>query len=69
MPASTLWIAPVTMDIIHAKVHKATLVIKRDYIHAPLRTISDTLFRRPAVTLLWRGILPEPISPRLPGLV
>jgi len=57
------------MDIISAKVHKVTLVIKRNYIHAPLRTISDTLFRRPAVTLLWRGILAGPISPRFPRLV
>lgn len=57
------------MDIISAKVHKVTLVIKRNYIHALLRTISDTLFRRPAVLLLWRGILAGPISPRFPRLV
>lgn len=57
------------MDIISAKVHKVTFLIKRNYIHALLRTISDILLRRPTVTLLWRGVLPGPISPRLPRLV
>lgn len=57
------------MDIISAKVHKVTFLIKRNYIHAPLRTISDILFRCSAVTLLRRGVLPGLISPRLPCLV
>ena len=68
-PAPALWIVPVTMDIISTKVNKVTLVIKRDYVHALMQSVRNTLFRRPAVTLLWRGILAGPISPRLPCLV
>lgn len=57
------------MDIISTKVNKVTLVIKRDYVHALMQSVRNTLFRRPAVTLLWRGILAGPISPRFPRLV
>jgi len=57
------------MDIISTKVNKVTLVIKRDYVHALMQSVRNTLFRRPAVTLLRRSVLPEPISPCLPSLV
>lgn len=40
------------MDIINAEVHKATLVIKRDYIHALMQSVCNTLFRRPAAIVL-----------------
>lgn len=52
------------MDIISAKVNKVTLVIKRNYIHALMQSVCNTLCHQSAVI-----VLRHDTSPGLPGLV